>query len=93
MSKASRLAAMYGLLAYTASTGGNPIYDVEEDSNELCEKTPKPPKGCKEYFFDKDGNIVECDESHGDDSVVIFKCWAINDKNAIRKYQKFSKRL
>lgn len=48
--------------------------------------TKPPHPGMLEYFFDASWNystervkIEEC----------VFKCWAINDANAIRKYRKF----
>lgn len=52
------------------------------------------PKGCKTYYF-LDGSIV-MKSNRGDklhDVDHQFSCKAINDKNAIRKYDKFVQSL
>jgi hypothetical protein len=49
--------------------------------------TPKKsplPKGCKEYSFNQDGNFTTIE------SEIIFKCVAISEKSAIKKYNRFS---
>jgi hypothetical protein len=45
-----------------------------------------PPKGCKEYFFNKKG---EFSTEKMLKSECVFKCFAINDRNAINKFQRF----
>lgn len=46
----------------------------------------KPPTGSKQYWFDSQGNFsterMERDR-------IYFKCFAINDKNAKRKFNKY----
>ena len=53
----------------------------------------QPPKGCKKYFFNVEGkffteeileNIVLPEEVQK--SECVFICFAINDKNAVKKY-------
>ena len=48
----------------------------------------RPPSGCKEYFFNVNGEFstekmlkTEC----------VFTCFAINDKNATRKFERWQK--
>jgi len=83
-SKTKNLAGMYALMAYSASTGGNPIYDIEEEKPKPTEK--KPPKGAKEYFFTKNG---DCFTVQYEDTEFVFSCYAINEKNAFRKYNRW----
>ena len=49
--------------------------------------TPKEvplPKGCKEYFFNSLGDFL-----NHNDGVYTFKCVAISDKSAIKKFNKW----
>jgi len=46
----------------------------------------KPPKGAKEYFFNERGEFSTERMLKTD---VVFKCYAVNDKNAIRKFKKY----
>jgi hypothetical protein len=49
--------------------------------------TPKKaplPKGCKEYFFNSLGDFINYN-----DGVYTFKCVAISDKSAIKKFNKW----
>jgi hypothetical protein len=46
-------------------------------------KEPKTPKGAKEYFFNSYGEFSNDGTLR---SEIVFKCYAINDKNALRKY-------
>ena len=48
-------------------------------------KEPPIPKGTQEYFFNANG---EYSTSHMRRDECIFKCFAINDKNAIKKFHK-----
>ena len=84
MSKSSKIAMMYGLMAYATSTGDNPIYDTEESKPK--EIKPKPPKGCKEYFFTEGG---ECFTVKYEDTNFVFSCYAINIKNAVKKFKRW----
>jgi hypothetical protein len=46
-------------------------------------KEPKTPKGTKEYFFNSEGEYSNDGMLRID---IVFKCYAINEKNALRKY-------
>ncbi len=46
-------------------------------------KQPPIPKGCKEYFFNKNGGFSNRYMRHDE---LVFKCVASNDKSAIRKF-------
>ena len=80
-----KMAMMYGLAAMMAF---DPQYTLRTE-NLNADKVPiipKPPNGCKEYFFNSSGEFsttkmlkTEC----------VFKCFAINDKNALRKFTKW----
>jgi len=60
------------------------------------EHTPKPkepiiPKGHIHYWFRADGTFLnekQCERMLKED--CVFKCFALNDKNAIKKFKKFS---
>jgi hypothetical protein len=89
MSKSGKMAMMYGILAYAASTGGNPIYDTEESKpkeSKPKEIKRKPPKGCKEYFFTEGG---ECFTVRYEDTEFVFSCYAINIKSAVKKFNRW----
>lgn len=47
-------------------------------------KEPMPPSGTKTYFFNEMGEF-STDRMRRDE--CVFKCFAINDKNAIRKFK------
>lgn len=48
-------------------------------------ESDKPiPKGCKEYFFNHLGEFL-----NKNDGIYAFKCVAINDKSAIKKFEKW----
>jgi hypothetical protein len=83
-SKTKNMAAMYALMAYSATTGGNQIYDIENEKSKSIKS--KPPKGAKEYFFTKDG---DCFTVKYEDTKFVFSCYAINKKNAFRKFKRW----
>lgn len=49
---------------------------------------PPIPKGCKEYFFNRDGDFSTEKMLK---SECVFKCVALNDKSAIRKFNTWKK--
>lgn len=51
----------------------------------------KPPNGCKEYFFKECGQFSNGgeNEEHFLKTETVFKCFAINSKNAIKKFSKW----
>lgn len=64
------MAMMAGLLSPMGTKTPKPIDGKKPEK--------RPLKGCKEYYFNS-GGITTNDE-------YVFKCFAINDKNAIRKF-------
>ncbi len=77
-------------LAYVAAiahimTGENPFTENNSLELERIEIQPRVPKGAKEYFFNEFG---EFSTESMLKSETVFICWAINDKNAIRKFNK-----
>lgn len=89
MKKKSQLLAMLGMaLAMSPPDQMNDLLNFEETPTLVIPPTEKPPSGAKEYFFNQLGEFstermlkVEC----------VFKCFAINDKNAKRKFGKWRK--
>lgn len=83
MSKAFQAAAlMYSSMLmnpFDLSRGGMSIDDID-----FTPKQPPIPKGCKEYFFNTLGDFL-----NKNDGVYCFKCIAINDRSAIRKFEKW----
>ena len=72
------LLAMAMLINQPGSFSHNPINDLPD-----APKDPVIPKGCKEYFFNIDGEYsTECMRK----SETVFKCIASNNKVAIRKF-------
>lgn len=61
-------------------------YGRNVDSTEPIEIQPRPPKGAKEYFFNEWGEFSTEQMSK---SETVFMCYAINDKNAIRKFKRW----
>ena len=54
------------------------------------EKEPKQPKGHLHYWFRLDGTFInDNNEKRMFKSECIFKCFSLNDKNAIRKFNAF----
>ena len=47
------------------------------------------PKGVKEYFFTENGIFSNTEIAKVE---LFFKCFALNDKNAIRKFNSYRKR-
>lgn len=89
-SRSKKLAAMYGLMAFAAASGDMHVHDGTDNSDAAdIDIQPKPPKGAKEYFFNSSGEFSTESMLKED---VEFKCYAINNKNAIRKFKKFNKR-
>jgi len=48
------------------------------------------PNGCKEYFFNSLGEFSTTKMLKAE---CVFTCYAINDKNAIKKFNKFNPHL
>lgn len=84
MSRMKSLALMYAMAAMTMDGIGTDNGDTRPEK--ITGKLPeKPlPKGCKEYFFNINGGFSTEKMRRGE---VVFKCVALNDKNAKRKFQ------
>jgi len=86
-----RMKKTYALLGMAAamSAMSDPGPVSRELNDGLSKKAPKPkrpPKGAKEYWFNAEGN-------HSTESMrktdIVFSCYAINDKNAVKKFNKW----
>jgi len=67
-------------------------FDREEEIERMkSKKEPKKiiPNGCKEYHFTRSGRF-DTTENMWNDIDYIFTCVASNDKNAVKKFDKFS---
>lgn len=74
------------------------IYLEEKPSNklkptdiEIIQLQKRPAKGCKEYFFNKQGKFYNGEGRPMLKSETVFYCHANNDKNAIRKFNNWLK--
>lgn len=75
------------ILAATAMfSQHHPIHQPRQNNVVIVRK---PPKGTIEYCFDENGEILEPPVLK---TLIFFKCYAINKKNAIRKFIKFNKK-
>ena len=85
------LGLVYGMLEsatnFQEELYNDPNYDPINPTIKLLKEKPAP-KGAKQYFFNSQGEFSteqmlkeEC----------VFKCVAINDKSAIKKFQKWNK--
>lgn len=65
----------------------------EDNHREKPKKYPKEPipqKGMKYYCFREDGTFKQYERDGAMlKEEVFFKCYALNDKNAIKKFNKF----
>lgn len=78
-------AIMFGAFAQSSQ---RKYYEVEKEINKEPKK-PIIPKGCKEYHFTRNGRF-DTTENMWNDISYIFTCVASNDKNAIKKFEKWS---
>lgn len=76
----------------TAAAFGIDYTDSEHDNKKergdkiLIPKRTPPPKGTKEYFFNIQGDFSNTSMLKSD---CVFTCFAINDKNAVKKFKKY----
>jgi hypothetical protein len=87
MKKSYLAMAMFGAMLE------NSLFAQEEKPRRfepLSEPKKIIPKGCKEYYFDKNGNFPNQWGINNGES--IFYCIASSKKNAIVKFQKFLKK-
>lgn len=80
--------ALLGLAA--AFSEGPGMYQEDIRKPTICiPKEPPVPKGAKTYWFDEQGNFSS-EQMRKDE--VVFICIAINNKNAIKKYDRWKKK-
>lgn len=79
------LAAFAMMSAQTGNRNNNPYNDIPVDDIPVDDKQSKPPKGCKEYWFNKNGGFSNGGNSMRKDEAVFY-CHASNDKNAKKKF-------
>ena len=71
-------------------TGMKSTGSGEDDARVFIPKQPIPPKGAKEYFFN---SVGEFSTEKMLRTETVFKCFAINDKNAVRKFNQWKTQL
>lgn len=85
------MAMMGAMLSSMAQTSQREYYQNENESNKEP-KEPIIPKGQFHYWFRIDGTFLNEKQSERMlKEECVFKCFAINDKNAIKKFEKFTK--
>lgn len=89
MSKIGKRLALAMMMAAMASGDLTSDFLEEPKEKELDLIVKRIPKGCREYFFNDKG---EYSTTHMLKTECVFECYAINDKSAIKKYNKWSKR-
>ena len=79
---------MNALMLAALAMGGNSFMATGsgDEMKVSLPKEPIPPAGCKEYFFNEQGEF-SCSSMRKDE--CVFKCFAINDKNAKRKFERW----
>ena len=75
-------------MAAMMSVSQDDLIEVLFDNPSRCNRKsePKPKKGQKECFFNKFGHFETGSMLK---SECVFKCFAINDKNAMKKFKKW----
>lgn len=68
-------------------TGNTSLIDEQKNIIANFPVEPPIPKGCKEYAFDIHGEFSKDGYPKMLRVDVVFKCIAINDKSAIRKFK------
>jgi hypothetical protein len=77
--------AMAGMHLHGGALGHTNRQSVSELVNKKKGKAI-PPAGTKPYFFDADGNFSNTAMKKGE---CVFDCFAINESNARRKFEKW----
>jgi hypothetical protein len=88
MKKINSIAAFLAASAMTSQNHPNIEYDNDMNPTIYLPKEDFeiPPKGTRTYFFNYSGEFSKESMLRTE---VVFKCFAINDKNAIRKFNKW----
>ena len=91
------MAAMAGVFGALSDTGNilesseyHPSYGRfnKDRKGAIPNAEPAAPNGTKTYFFDEHGNFSTEQMLR---EACVFKCFAVNDRNAIRKFNKFKR--
>lgn len=70
---------------------GNPTPTPYRGRAPIYKKDPVVPNGMSYYWFRKDGSFISCRHDEIiDKNTFVFKCFALNKKNAIKKFNKFN---
>lgn len=86
-SKLYTMAMVGAMLSSMAQTSEREYYENEQKPN----KEPIVPKGHIHYWFRIDGTFLNEKQSERmKKEECVFKCFALNDKNAIKKFRKWS---
>jgi hypothetical protein len=88
MSKMKNIATMYALAAMMGDNTMPHITINPKTGKEVPPIIPPIPKGCKQYFFNQDGEF-STEKMRKDECVFI--CIASNDKTAKKKFNKWQK--
>jgi len=86
-SKIFAMTMMGAMMSSMAQTSKREYHDKEHEANKEPKK-PIIPKGCKEYHFTRSGRFDTTEDMWNDISYV-FTCVASNEKNAIKKFEKW----
>ena len=89
-SKLYTMAMMGAMLSSMAQTSEREYYEKEHEPNKEP-KEPIIPKGHIHYWFRIDGTFLNEKQSERMlKEECVFKCFALNEKNAIKKFEKWS---
>lgn len=86
MSKMKSNALAMLAMAAAMNEGSSMMFTGSGEDDARVPKEPMPPKGTKEYFFN---SVGEFSTEQMLKTETVFKCYAINDKNAIRKFKRW----
>lgn len=82
--------AMATMLCGFAQTSEIDYHEQERKTGGLEPKEPIIPKGHIHYWFRADGTFLNEKQSERmKKEECVFKCFALNDKNALKKFNKF----
>ena len=76
------------MLAMMAMAVMSESHQYEHANVSTADIQPRPPKGTREYFFNKYGEFSTEEMLK---SECVFMCYSINDKNAIKKFGRWQR--
>tara|TARA_R110000868_G_scaffold141488_1_gene358057 strand:+ start:695 stop:964 length:270 start_codon:yes stop_codon:yes gene_type:complete len=89
MKKIEKMLMMTGIASMMSMDQSTSFNRRDNEVKFSIPKEPKPPKGSKTYFFDSIG-LFSTEQMRRDE--CVFKCFALNDKNAKRKFNNWKNR-